>query len=235
MKLSTFLTTVLAQAMTASAATMVVTVGANNQFTFSPQTITAQPGDMVAFNFVTQNHSVASSTADRPCQPENNAIFSDFQPVAAVASASTASNNANGNGGNGGGRRGKNNNKRQQAAPNTPMFMVPITDTNPMYIYCSQAQHCQQGMVMVINPASDNAVQQYANKAAKARKNVSPQGGVSGGSVQNNAAGTTPAVIAGSQMPAGPNGQITAQQAGNGKGKGKGVAGALAGLLGKGN
>lgn len=88
---------------------------------------------------------------------------------------------------------------------------------------------------MVINPASDNAVQQYANKAAKARKNVSPQGGVSGGSVQNNAAGTTPAVIAGSQMPAGPNGQITAQQAGNGKGKGKGAAGALAGLLGKGN
>ncbi|PVH94095.1 hypothetical protein DM02DRAFT_694116 [Periconia macrospinosa] len=206
---NTIITAALAQAMTVSAATMMVTVGANNQFTFSPQSVTAQPGDMVAFNFVTQNHSVASSTADRPCRPENNAIFSDFQPVAA----------------------------RQQAAPNTPMFMVPITDTNPMYIYCSQAQHCQQGMVMVINPPNANAVQQYANKAAKAKNNVSPRGGVSGGTVQNNAAGTNPAVVAGSQMPAGPNGQITAQQNGNGKskgnGNGKGKAKGLAALLGQ--
>ncbi|CAI6292113.1 unnamed protein product [Periconia digitata] len=225
MMFNQILSIALAQAITASAATMMVTVGANNQFTFSPQSITAQPGDMVAFNFVTQNHSVASSTANRPCQPEKNAIFSDFQPVAAVASTNNNNNNK-------GGRKGKNNNKRQQAAPNTPMFMVPITDSNPMYIYCSQAQHCQQGMVMVINPPNDAAVQQYANKAAKAKNNVSPKGGVSGGSVQNNAAGTNPKVVAGSQMPAGPNGQITAQIGGkngngNGKGKGKGLLGLL--------
>ncbi|KAF1954208.1 hypothetical protein CC80DRAFT_476508 [Byssothecium circinans] len=187
----------LAQSLTASAATMMVTVGQNNQFTFSPNTITAQPGDMVAFNFVTQNHSVASSTANRPCQPEQNAIFSDFQP-----------------------RSGATQNMKLFLTPFR--FMVPIADSNPMYIYCSQAQHCQQGMVMVINPPDNNAVQQYANRAAKAKNNVSPRGGVSGGSVQNNAAGTTPNVIAGQNMPAGPNGQITAQTAGTGKGKGKG-------------
>lgn len=89
---------------------------------------------------------------------------------------------------------------------------------------------------MVINPPNANAVTQYANKAAKAKNNVSPKGGVSGGTVQNNAAGTTPAVIAGSQMPAGPNGQITAQAAtGNGNGNGKGKGKGLAGLLGLGN
>jgi plastocyanin len=167
----------LAQSLTASAATMTVTVAANNRFQFTPNTITAQPGDMVAFNFVSQNHSVASSDANSPCRPAQNAIFSDFQPVAAPA-------------GNGKGRN--RNNNRQITAGNTPTFMVPIVDDQPMYIYCSQAQHCQQGMVMVINPPNAAAVQQYANKAAKARNNVSPRGGMSGGTVLNNAAGTNP-------------------------------------------
>ena len=45
---------VLAQSLAASAATMMVAVGANNQFTFTPNSITAQPRDTVAFNFVTQ-------------------------------------------------------------------------------------------------------------------------------------------------------------------------------------
>ena len=44
----------LAQSLTASAATMMVTVAANNKFQFTPNSIVAQPGDMVAFNFVSQ-------------------------------------------------------------------------------------------------------------------------------------------------------------------------------------
>jgi plastocyanin len=31
-------------------------------------------------------------------------------------------------------------------------FDVAITDKNPITVYCAQAQHCQVGMVMVINP-----------------------------------------------------------------------------------
>jgi plastocyanin len=218
-------------ASSASAAIMTVTVAANNKFQFTPNTITAQPGDMVAFNFVSQNHSVASSNANTPCQPQRNAIYSDFQPIAAPGGA--------GNGGNGR-NRGKNN--RRQAATNTPTFMVPITDTQPMYIYCSQAQHCQQGMVMIINPPTANAVQQYANKAAQAKNNVSPKGGVSGGQMINNAAGTNPKnVLGATQGDAAPKKQ---GGKGNGKGKANGGAGAgagaggagglLAGVLGKG-
>lgn len=30
--------------------------------------------------------------------------------------------------------------------------MVVADDSAPMYMYCAQAQHCQQGMVMTINP-----------------------------------------------------------------------------------
>lgn len=87
---------------------------------------------------------------------------------------------------------------------------------------------------MVINPPNDAAVQQYQQKAAQAKNNVSPKGGVSGGSMQNNAAGTNP-----------PNGVLGANagdaakaakaaKGKNGGGAG-GAAGALAGLLGKGN
>jgi plastocyanin len=31
-------------------------------------------------------------------------------------------------------------------------FTITINDTNPIWIYCSQQEHCQLGMVMVINP-----------------------------------------------------------------------------------
>ncbi|KAH4015225.1 hypothetical protein HBI13_160190 [Parastagonospora nodorum] len=205
--------TILLAAGSASAATMTVTVAANNKFTFTPNTMTAQPGDMIAFNFAAQNHSIASSGANTPCQPERNAIFSDFQPVAGPAGGAGA-----GAGGNA--RKGGKNNRRQA---NTPTFMVPVTDNQPMYIYCSQAQHCQAGMVMVINPPNAQAVQQYAAKAAKAKNNVSPQGGVSGGQMINNAAGTTPASVLGA------NAGDAAKAAT--KGKGKAAGGTAAGLL----
>jgi plastocyanin len=210
------LTTIFLAAGSASAATMTVTVAANNKFQFTPNSITAQPGDMVAFNFVSQNHSVASSNANTPCQPEANAIFSDFQPIAAPA--------ANGR------NRGKNN--RRQAATNTPTFMVPVVDNQPMYIYCSQAQHCQQGMVMVINPPNAQAVQQYASKAAKARNNVSPQGGLSGGQMINDAAGTNPKNVLGANAG---DAATTAKGKGKGKAAGAGGAAGLLAKLGKGN
>jgi plastocyanin len=35
-----------------------------------------------------------------------------------------------------------------------PSFSVAVANTNPITVYCAQAQHCQVGMVMVINPTS---------------------------------------------------------------------------------
>ncbi|KAI4913538.1 hypothetical protein J4E90_005255 [Alternaria incomplexa] len=218
---------------------MMVTVAANNKFQFTPNSIVAQPGDMVAFNFVSQNHSVASSDANSPCQPQANAIFSDFQPIPGNPNGSPGAGGAGGAGnaagaaaaanGNGKGNGRNRNNNRQ--AGNTPMFMVPVVDNQPMYIYCSQAQHCQQGMVMVINPPNAQAVTQYQNLAAQANNNVSPQGGISGGQVVNNLAGTTPKSVLGGTA----GDAATAAKAatnGNGKGKGGGAAGGgLAGFL----
>jgi hypothetical protein len=78
--------------------------------------------------------------------------------------------------------------------------MVVQDDTTPMYMYCAQAQHCQQGMVMTINAyviflsgckqtfslnlcyraASDTSAYQAA--AAKSKKNV-PAKKVAGGTM----------------------------------------------------
>lgn len=70
---------------------------------------------------------------------------------------------------------------------------------------------------MVVNPpAAGMGVAQYRQLAAKAKQNKSPKGGVSGGQVINNAAGTNP-----------PNGVVGAAAAAaqtNTKGKGKGKA-----------
>lgn len=186
---------------------------------------------------MSQNHSVASSDANSPCQPQQNAIFSDFQPIPGNPNGSP--NGAGG--GNAGNGRNRNNNRQ---AGNTPMFMVPITDNQPMYIYCSQAQHCQQGMVMVINPPNAQAVAQYQTLAAQANNNVSPRGGVSGGQVLNNAAGTNPKNVLGAQAGDAATAATATKGKGKGKGKGNGNGGgaaggaalsALIGKLGKGN
>lgn len=229
MLLSSLLSLALAQS--ATAAIMTVTVAANNKFQFTPNTITAQPGDMVAFNFVSQNHSVASSNANTPCQPQQNAIFSDFQPVAGPSGAATGKGKGKGKGKKGKAAKAAANRVRQ-AGGNTPTFMVPITDTQPMYIYCSQAQHCQQGMVMVINPVSSSDVTNYAIAAAQANNNISPRGGLSGGSVINNAAGTNPSSVLGANLGDAATTTTTTTRKGKGKkGKGKAAGGAGGGLL----
>jgi len=39
-----------------------------------------------------------------------------------------------------------------ESGASSTTFVVTITDTNPIWLFCSQTEHCQSGMVMVINP-----------------------------------------------------------------------------------
>jgi hypothetical protein len=32
-----------------------------------------------------------------------------------------------------------------------PTFTITINDTKPLWLYCAQGKHCENGMVMVIN------------------------------------------------------------------------------------
>lgn len=95
-----------------------------------PEKITAKPGTMVQFQFWAGNHTVTQSSFDNPCIPlaagaSNSSvkgIDSGFQPVAASAGAGSA-----------------------------PVFTVMVKDNKPLWLYCAKGNHCQSGMVMVIN------------------------------------------------------------------------------------
>mgnify|MGYP002622331431 FL=1 len=32
-----------------------------------------------------------------------------------------------------------------------PTYTIQVNDTKPLWLYCAQGRHCQNGMVMVIN------------------------------------------------------------------------------------
>jgi plastocyanin len=101
---------------------------ANNTLRFFPDRVTAPVGSMVQFQFRGGNHTVTQSTFDQPCTPISSVnssilgIYSGYQPVAA-----------------------------SMAMGQIPVFTIMINDTRPIWLYCSQGRHCQNGMSMVIN------------------------------------------------------------------------------------
>jgi hypothetical protein len=40
-------------------------------------------------------------------------------------------------------------------------FNMPITSADPMFLYCATGPHCQEGQVMMINPASTQQLADY--------------------------------------------------------------------------
>lgn len=106
---------------------IVVKVG-DGGMKFSPEKVVAEAGDMIQFQFIGGNHTVTQSTFAAPCTPismSNTGVqgfHSGFQP----ADASSAQGM-------------------------TSTFSVLVNDTKPMWAYCAQGKHCENGMVMVIN------------------------------------------------------------------------------------
>jgi plastocyanin len=104
----------------------VVTVGSKSgAIQFSPNNIKANTGDMVQFQFAAGNHTVTQSTFDQPCEPiaMNSNITGFFSGFMFIAPGST----------------------------DTAAYTIQINNTTPIWVYCSQAMHCQKGMTMVIN------------------------------------------------------------------------------------
>ncbi|KAI1330568.1 hypothetical protein F5Y16DRAFT_338240 [Xylariaceae sp. FL0255] len=128
--------------MTCAQTVHVVSVSSpSGALAFSPNSITAAVGDMVQYQFQAGNHSVVQSNFDNPCEPIqfNNAsavgFFSGYMDVAAGSSTG-----------------------------NVPVYTIMINATTPMWVYCSQAKHCQAGMSMVINEdTTANATRSLAN------------------------------------------------------------------------
>lgn len=105
----------------------VVRVGSmNGSLAYYPNNIKAAVGDMVQFQFAPANHTVTQSNFDNACQPiamHSPNITGIYSGFMPVTAASTT----------------------------TPTYTIMVKNTTPMWLYCSQGKHCQNGMTMVIN------------------------------------------------------------------------------------
>ncbi|KAL9945863.1 hypothetical protein ACHAO5_004464 [Verticillium nonalfalfae] len=91
---------------------------------------------------------------------------------------------------------------RVQSGVSDQVFSVTVQDTNPKWYYCATGQHCQNGMVGVINaPANNNqrTLQAYSQAAANAQSNVAPSS--TGGGSLGAAATAAPSSASGSASP----------------------------------
>ncbi|PWW77311.1 PEBP-like protein [Tuber magnatum] len=59
--------------------THTVTVGGPNLLKYTPESVIANPGDVVFFDFLERNHTVTQSTFDNPCTPNPNGVRSGFR------------------------------------------------------------------------------------------------------------------------------------------------------------
>ncbi|KAL8991701.1 MAG: hypothetical protein Q9169_007732 [Polycauliona sp. 2 TL-2023] len=126
-----------------------VTVGGDAGLVFSPSTLTAMPGDMVEFTFMSMNHTLTQSTFPEPCKKMKDGADSGFLP-----------------------------NPNNTISP-PPTYMFQVKDKKPLWFYCKQKKptsHCGKGMAFSINPTAEKshemftamAIQQNGTDAAPA-------------------------------------------------------------------
>jgi len=104
-----------------------IVVGGTNGLVFDPPHVSANPRDIVMFEFQQKNHTATRSSFSSPCAPLQNpnipGFDSGFMPFDGTGAF--------------------------------PTFNLTINDTVPIWGYCRQTGHCAQGMVFSIN--SDEA------------------------------------------------------------------------------
>ncbi|MCJ1469749.1 hypothetical protein MMC07_008391 [Pseudocyphellaria aurata] len=158
------------------------------ELTFTPSTLKAAAGSFVQFQFYPKKHSIVQSTFDNPCVPINQVKPEEpgfFSGFMPVQAGDTT----------------------------LPTYTIVVNDTKPIWYYCSQGDHCQDGMVGVINPPPRNHSLTQESFAALA-KNVpvggseiapseSPAGGSSSSSGSSTSPGSGSSVTTGIPAPSG--------------------------------
>ncbi|KAG5656734.1 hypothetical protein KAF25_010287 [Fusarium avenaceum] len=96
---------------------------------FDPDNVVAEIGDIVEWHFLPMNHSIAQSSFGEPCEPlaDGTGFFAGFNFAT-----------------------------KEGQAPD--VFQLTVEDKKPIWYYCPQQKgnHCQAGMVGVINQNFDN-------------------------------------------------------------------------------
>lgn len=107
-----------------STMTHMVTVGGTAGLVYSPDTITANVGDMIQFNFMSENHTVTQSSFNTPCIKLAGGVDSGFMP-----------------------------NPNNTVSP-PPMMLFQVMVSTPIWMYCRQKGHCGKGMTFSVNPTA---------------------------------------------------------------------------------
>lgn len=108
---------------------------------FNPPTVYANVGDWVIYTFAQKNHSATESQSFfQPCTNKAGGLDSGFHPVP------------------------------PGQVDNLPTFPVLVKDRFPMYFHCRQgentnASHCGQGMVHIVNPIFGGEFQLFQQEA----------------------------------------------------------------------
>lgn len=146
------------------AETILVKVGEGGGLTFSPESVTVKQDDVIAFQFLSKNHSVTQSSFADPCTRLTTptlGIDSDYQPVPANATM-------------------------------VPQWSFTVVNaTAPLWFYCKQGAHCKAGMVFAVNPNAERTFEAFKSKATGATPSSST-GSSSTGSVPSPSASTNP-------------------------------------------
>ncbi|KAJ7172214.1 hypothetical protein C8R46DRAFT_1085168 [Mycena filopes] len=162
----------LVPVLSASAADILIQVGAGGKLAFSPSNITANVGDVIAFQFQGKNHSVTQSTFANPCAIQTTpaqGIDSGFQFVAANATQ-------------------------------LPEWSFTVDNaTTPLWFFCAQtnpANHCNAGMVFSVNAVESGPKNFAAYMAAAMNPGAAAVSGAIGSATSAIAGGVADATSA---------------------------------------
>jgi len=116
-------------ATSVSATNHTVIVGGSAGLKFTPEKLTGEIGDFVTFIFQTKNHTVTQSGFSKPCSLLENATINAVGFDTGFVPVS-------------------------ETDTEFPAWTIELTTKSPLWFYCKQGKHCQQGMVGSINAAT---------------------------------------------------------------------------------
>ncbi|KAJ1323675.1 hypothetical protein MN608_10920 [Microdochium nivale] len=129
----------------ALASRLIPVVVGGPQDTFVPNIVHAAIGDVIQFQFSSGNHTVTESAAGAPC------IALQATDPSAIHSGHIP---------------------YEAGQADVGTFNMPVTSTEPLFLFCATGPHCQTGQVMMVNAINDAQLLDYAKLAAGAPETV---------------------------------------------------------------
>ncbi|KAL0570976.1 hypothetical protein V5O48_010983 [Marasmius crinis-equi] len=133
---TSFLSLLAVAATPAFATNFAVEVGANNNFVFSPDSISgAVAGDTITFSFTSRNHSATTTTFTSPCPPPPGGVGPNGFDTGFHVS------------------------------PESAVVTLQDSGIHFVSCMQAAGAHCRAGMVFVVNPTEEQSVAAFATNA----------------------------------------------------------------------